>query len=373
MGWNGSGTFNRIYSWVADKAAGLDIIASRMDTDTDDIASAGFGNTLTRDGQGQPTANLPMAGFRHTGVANGVALSDYAAMGQAQNGLLNWTIAGGTADVITATYTPAVTALVDGMVLHFRATAANLTTTPTFSPNGLTAKTITRNGIALVPGDIRGPQFDATVRYNSAGGNWSLINALAVPIGGVVPYFGGTVPGDFILPQGQNLAIATYPALNAVIGTTYGNPGGGNISAPDLRGRTMAGLDAGGSARITVAGGNFDGTGLGNAGGAQNKSITIAQANLPNVNFTNSGITLGDTGHTHGVGSSASFITDEANFAGLSLSAGGNIGKRSATNSSTTGMTVSAQGSAASGGSGSALTPAIVQPTMVINVMMRAF
>lgn len=58
MPWNGSGVFNRVYSWVADKNGGLDIIASRMDTDTDDITLNGFGNCITRDGQGQPTASI---------------------------------------------------------------------------------------------------------------------------------------------------------------------------------------------------------------------------------------------------------------------------------------------------------------------------
>src|SRR5579864_6462684 len=98
MGWNGSGTYNRLYSWVADKAAGLNISSTRMDTDSDDIATAGFGNCLTRDGQGQPSANLPMAGFRHTGVQNGVGRTDYAAVQQAQDGLIEWTTAGGTSD-----------------------------------------------------------------------------------------------------------------------------------------------------------------------------------------------------------------------------------------------------------------------------------
>ena len=132
MPWNGSGTFNRIFSWVADASAGLDISSSRMDTDTDDIASSGFGNCLTRDGQGQATANLPMAGFRHTGAGLAVATTDYATLGQAQSGLSNWTTAAGTSDVITATYTPAITALSDGLILNFRATAVNLTATPTF-------------------------------------------------------------------------------------------------------------------------------------------------------------------------------------------------------------------------------------------------
>ncbi len=90
MPWNGSGVFNRIFSWVADKAAGLDIIASRMDTDTNDLASNGFGNCLTRDGQGTPTANLPMNNFRHTGASNGVAATDYATVQQLKNGNINF-------------------------------------------------------------------------------------------------------------------------------------------------------------------------------------------------------------------------------------------------------------------------------------------
>src|SRR5215469_8655399 len=117
MGWNGSGTYNRIYNWEADKAAGIDITASRFDGDEGDIASAGFGNCLTRDGQGQPTANLPMAGFRHTGVQNGVSASDYSSLGQAQSGTSSWAAAAGTADVLTATLSPVPSALVNGQII----------------------------------------------------------------------------------------------------------------------------------------------------------------------------------------------------------------------------------------------------------------
>lgn len=86
-GWNGAGVFTRVYSWVADAAAGIDISASRIDSDTNNITSNGLGNCLTRDGQGTATANLPMNGFRHTGVGNGVNPTDYVALGQMQNTL----------------------------------------------------------------------------------------------------------------------------------------------------------------------------------------------------------------------------------------------------------------------------------------------
>ena len=85
MPWNGSGVFARVYSWVADANAGLDILADRMDTDSDDIAQ-GLMHCLTVNGETVPTANLPMANYRHTGAAAGVADTDYATLGQIKNG-----------------------------------------------------------------------------------------------------------------------------------------------------------------------------------------------------------------------------------------------------------------------------------------------
>lgn len=176
MPWNGSGTFNRIYSWVADKAAGLDISSTRMDADTNDITSQGFGNCLTRDGQGGPSANLPMNNFKHTGLGNGSARTDSPTMGQVQDGLLYWTIDSGSATAYACTYTPALTALNDGQLCYFRAANANTTTTPTFSPNGLTARTITRlGGSALVAGDIQANQ-EVQLRYNSGSTRWEILN-----------------------------------------------------------------------------------------------------------------------------------------------------------------------------------------------------
>jgi hypothetical protein len=177
MSWNGAGNFNRIYSWVADKAAGLNISSTRIDADSNDIAANGFGNCLTRDGQGQPTANLPMANFRHTGVANGIARTDYASLGQTEDGVINWAVAAGTADAITATYAPAITTLVEGQLCFVRATAANTTAAPTFAPNGLTARTITRaGGGALTAGDIPGALAEIVLRYNLANTRWELVN-----------------------------------------------------------------------------------------------------------------------------------------------------------------------------------------------------
>lgn len=184
MSWNGAGVFNRLFNWVNDKNAAINITASRMDADTNDITSNGLGNCITRDGQGQPTANLPMANFRHTTVGDGVARADYPSMGQVQDGKINWVAAAGTGDAIAATYVPALTALVDGQFCFVRAGAANTITTPTFAPNGLTARTITKiGGTALLAGDINGAGHELILRYNLANTRWELYNPAGATFG----------------------------------------------------------------------------------------------------------------------------------------------------------------------------------------------
>lgn len=64
---NGSGTFVRSYNWVTDAANGINITASRFDTEDDGFAG-GLSNCLTRDGQGGPTANISWNGYSITNV-----------------------------------------------------------------------------------------------------------------------------------------------------------------------------------------------------------------------------------------------------------------------------------------------------------------
>lgn len=59
-GFNGSGIFTRRYSWVNDKANGIDITASRFDQDGTDVAT-GLSTCITKDGQQTTTARIPFA------------------------------------------------------------------------------------------------------------------------------------------------------------------------------------------------------------------------------------------------------------------------------------------------------------------------
>lgn len=146
-----------------------------------DIAT-GLSNAVTRDGQSAWSANLPSGGFKITGMGAGTLSGDSTRVADVQTGVFNWVAAGGTVDVITATYNPAITALVDGQTCTFRALGANATTTPTFSPSGLTARIITRNGgSALQLGDIPGNLAEVLLKYNLANTRWELMNP-AVPL-----------------------------------------------------------------------------------------------------------------------------------------------------------------------------------------------
>lgn len=70
-------------------------------------------NSIPRDGQAPPTANLPMNGYRHTNAGNGVASTDYAAYGQlttAISALLSSLAAAGGAALIGNTPLSVITA-----------------------------------------------------------------------------------------------------------------------------------------------------------------------------------------------------------------------------------------------------------------------
>jgi hypothetical protein len=115
--------------------------------------------------------------FNTTPASIGVSWIPYAGQTATQSGSSTSAAAAGTVDAITATYTPALTALTNGIVLRFRPTGANTSTTPTFSPNGLTAKTIVRGANQpLLVGDIAGVAAWAEVQYDSTLDKWVLIN-----------------------------------------------------------------------------------------------------------------------------------------------------------------------------------------------------
>ena len=140
---------------LADVVTGTTILASWANPTMADIKNA-LTASIAKDGQTQPSANLPMNGFKHTGVSPAAARTDYASVADVQDSLPNFCgNAGGTSDALTVPALMALAAYVDGQIFWVRATATNTTTTPTLKVGTLAAITIKKaGGVALAAGDI---------------------------------------------------------------------------------------------------------------------------------------------------------------------------------------------------------------------------
>lgn len=90
MAWNGSGTYVLSPSF-SPEVNGTTVDATRYNGLTSDIA-AGITAALAKNGENVPTANLPMGGFRHTGVAAAVAAGQYLSYNQSGAVLTDLTV-----------------------------------------------------------------------------------------------------------------------------------------------------------------------------------------------------------------------------------------------------------------------------------------
>lgn len=171
-GWNGAGVFLKTYSWVADAANGIKILASRHDQNDIDFTN-GINNCITKDGQNAATANLPMGTFKHTNVGNATARTQYLSMGQYQDQSGKYYTSTGTANTYAVTASPAITAYSSGQSFCVNFHVTN-TGTSTVNINTLGAKSLVKNGsVAMTSGDIIANAI-YTIVYN--GTNFQVLN-----------------------------------------------------------------------------------------------------------------------------------------------------------------------------------------------------
>jgi microcystin-dependent protein len=276
-------------------------------------------------------------------------------------------ITAGTATAYTVTSYQGFDTLahLDGAVLAFTPHATSGATV-TLNVDGLGPRPLRSSPAVELPSGVLIQGTPYTVIYSNADGAFYLRGFLGnpynVPIGAMLDYTGASAPNSsFVLPFGQAISRTAYGAYFALVGTTYGGGDGATtFNVPDLRGRTTFGVDnMGGSAagRISVAGGNFDGTVLGGTGGAQNHTLTTAE--MPAHNHPSPA--LHDPGHTHDVKYDRVLANGTAGFFVSSIGAGGaNTGAGGAVNS-TTGITLDVTtGNTGGGGAHSILNPAII-------------
>ena len=137
---------------------------------------------IFRDGTSTITANLPMATYRHTGVGNAAARTDYAATGQVQDYAFSTGTVGGSANAVTLTPSPAITAYVEGQLWTFEAASTNTGAT-TLNVSTVGAIAAQKTGAALVAGDITsGDMVTGVVRNVSGTFTFQMISPARTPV-----------------------------------------------------------------------------------------------------------------------------------------------------------------------------------------------
>ena len=132
--------------------------------------------------------------------------------------------------------------------------------------------------------------YEAT-RYDFDGANLSGIEG--IPTATIVPWSTASVPTGFLECNGQAVSQSTYAALYAIIGTTYGDPGGGNFNVPDLQDNVPVGKSN--NKTLASTGGANTVTSTGNVGG----STANATLSSPQLASHGHNIVLGIPGNSN--------------------------------------------------------------------------
>ncbi|WLG49099.1 hypothetical protein [Pseudomonas sp. FP1742] len=156
----------------------------------------------------------------------------------------------GSANAYTATFVPAVTALVDGLILNSTAIALN-TGASTFSPDGMTAKPIVSLGHAALIGGELPVNSRFTVKYSSTLDAWILTSAS-----------GGTALAGRLL---NIQVITTTSTYTKTVGTNTieveGVAAGGGGGGTQATSASQSAAGGGGSAG-SIGKGKYDATGF---------------------------------------------------------------------------------------------------------------
>jgi microcystin-dependent protein len=194
---------------------------------------------------------------------------------------------------------------------------------------------------------------------------WASWNPFNIPIGAGLDFWGTSTPNSsFAFPTGQAISRATYAALFAIMGTTYGvGDGSTTFNLPDKTGRVSAMKEAT-PTRLTALGFGIGGSissNMGATGGIDNEALVLG--NLP------TGITVaGAISVTSTVGGIPYNVPGENSFSGVGTPAwsGGTDGSISSTG--TANLVSNNTGSQATGG---ARNVPICQPTIISNYIIR--
>lgn len=264
-----------------------------------------------------------------------------------------------------------------GVPIRFIPTNSNnagYTGTTTVNVNSIGPQAVKRVSggslVAIAGGDLS-PGVPATIMWDGTEFVQTDPATGTDPIGTERHFTGPTVPNGWLVENGTCVSETTYAALWAYYGSDIWSPGStggacgaGNFHLPYANGRTAVAPDNQGSQTASVltnAGSGCAATSVGVVCGAQNR--TIGQANLPNVNFTvatnaSNGVAIKDN-----AGLAASVLKNGASAPGVN--GGASFNSFVSTDFVAGHVDIpSLSGTAASGGSGTAL--ATLQPSYTV-------
>lgn len=156
----------------------------------------------------------------------------------------------------------------------------------------LNTEVVTRDGLVQMLAEL-GLSGDPATPNGAATKNY--VDTIPCPAGAILPFAGTSAPSNWAFPIGQSLATASYAALFAAIGYTYGGSGS-NFLLPDLGNRVLVGK--GSDSMFNV---------LGETGGSTD-AVAVNHAHADTFAIANNNET-----HVHGntLGSSGFVVTGE--------------------------------------------------------------
>ncbi len=179
MARNGSGTYSNPYP---NFVSGTVISSNEVDANNSDIATA-LTQSIAVDGQSVVTGDIPLATHKFTAMKVGTAATDSLSLGQAQAEAFIWCgTAGGGADAITLSPSPAITAYAAGQRFVWMASGSTNTGATTVAISGLSAIALQDNGAALTAG-----QHAASKMFMGILNTTSTVQVMQVQISGTDP------------------------------------------------------------------------------------------------------------------------------------------------------------------------------------------
>lgn len=222
-------------------------------------------------------------------------------------------------------------------------------------------------------------QYLNTTRHNDAvlhtiGGELPAATVFAdaiLPPGIIAPYAGSAAPTGWLLCNGATVSQATYAALFAVTGHTYGaDPGGGNFILPSLKGKVPVGIDAaqtefdvrgetGGAKTVALVTGEMPAHT--HATGTHAHSGTSGNQNA-NHNHTMSGSTTTNGSHQHNA---------DGGVAGTTLTETGFYTQPTGNQSANHGHSIPTEGAMTTDSKGSGTAHANLQPYIALHYIVK--